>query len=632
MKKTLTLVALLAILSLTSNAQTLNVKTGNVIYAIPAAQAGVMTYSEGSSLTILGKTFPLSEINQIYVDESEVEDNTVSVNYDGASACVTIAGNIARYITPTVDGSHVSLTQSDEVGSDTCGEIIYALSGTSDDGEFYMEGSYKATVELHGLTLTNLSGAPLNIQNGKRIDLSVKSGTENTLTDCANGSQKGCIVCKGHIELKGKGTLNVYGNTAHAIYAKEYIEMQNCTVNVLSAIKDGLNCNQYFMIESGELNISGTGDDGIQVSFKDDTDREAEDTGSITISGGTINTSVTATAAKGIKADGGITITGGIITVITSGGGKWDEDDVKTKASSCISADGTVLIDGGTFLLTSTGCAGKGISCDGDLTINDGDLTISTSGGMYAYINGREYIDYTGNADYLDSDCKSSPKGIKSDGNVTINGGNINVTTKGTGGEGVESKAVMTVNDGTIVINSYDDGLNSSSHMYLNGGDITVIGTDNDAIDSNGNMYISGGFIRAFGASAPECGIDANEEEGYSVYFTGGTILAVGGSNSTPSSSESTQAYVIGTGAVSPGSAITLASGATTLATFTVPDNYSSSSQGGRPGGMGNQGSSILISCAGLSSGSSYTLTNGSSSSTVTARLTGSSSGPGGRP
>lgn len=58
---------------------------------------------------------------------------------------------------------------------------------------------------------------------------------------------------------------------------------------------------------------------------------------------------------------------------------------------------------------------------------------------------------------------------MKIDGNVEINGGTINVSTTGNGAEGIESKAELTVNDGTIVVNAYDDCLNSSSHMYLKG-------------------------------------------------------------------------------------------------------------------------------------------------------------------
>ncbi len=639
MKKALILMAA-ATTAMTAAAQTLNVVVGSVTYAIPAAQAGDMTYSGGEQLTVMGKTIPTASITRMYVDNTTVTDNTVNVAYSGTEATVTVAGNIAQYIEPEVSGAHVSITQSSLVGDDTCGEITYSLSGESTDGEFTMNGSYKATVELRGLTLTNPSGAPLNIQDGKRIELSVKKDTENTLTDGADGSQKGCLVCKGHLELKGKGTLNVYGNTAHAIYAKEYVEMKNATVNVLSAVKDGLNCNQYFLMESGALNISGVQDDGLQVSYKEDdeTAREAEDTGSITISGGTFTANVTGTAVKGLKADGDINITDGTVDITTTGGGKWDEDDAKTKAASCISSDGNVVIGGGTLTLTSSGSGGKGVNCDGEFTMNGGDVTIKTTGGMYAYVNGTEYTNYTGNTDRLTSDQKSSSKGVKADGNVTINGGTINVTTTGNGAEGIESKAELTINDGTVVCATYDDAINSSSHMYIKGGDITVVASGNDGLDSNGNMYIMGGTIRAFGTTSPECGIDANEEEGYSVIFTGGTLLAVGGGNSVPSTSESTQPYVSGSMSVTANQEITLKSGDTTLATFTVPGNYSASSGGGPHisaapgggGGWGGSGSSVLVSCAGLTSGSSYTLTCGSSSSTVTATLTGSSSGGGG--
>ena len=625
-----------------ADAQTLNVVVGNVTYAFPASEAGVMNYQGGETLTVMGKTFREADVAKMYVDDHEVTDNSVTVNYNGSVATMTVAGNVAQYVTPTIDGAHVSLVQSDAVSDDVCGEITYVLAGTSTDGEFSLEGSYKATVELNGLSLTNAAGAPLNIQDGKRIALSVKKGSENTLTDGVSGAQKGCIVCKGHLEMKGKGTLNVYGNTAHGIYSKEYVELKNCTVNVLAAAKDGINCNQYFLMESGTLSISGTAVDGVQVSYKDATDRETEDTGTLTVNGGTLNISVTGTATKGLKADGDVVITDGELNLTTSGGGKWDADDVKTKACSCISADGHVRIDGGTLTLVSSGSGGKGISCDSTLTINGGTIAVSTTGGMYAYVNGMEYTNYTGNTDNLDSDQKSSPKGMKADGNVTINGGNISVTTTGNGAEGIESKAVLTVNDGTLVVNSYDDGLNSSSHMYIKGGDITVVASGNDGIDSNGNLYISGGVIRAFGTSAPECGIDANEEDGYSVIFTGGTLLAVGGGNSVPSTAASTQPYVTGSMSVTANSTVTLKSGSTVLATFTVPSNYTSSGQGGGgfggrafggPGGQGGpgggsmSGSSVLVSCAGLASGSTYTLTSGSSSSTVTAQLKGSGNG-----
>ena len=241
-----------------------------------------------------------------------IDDNTVEVVYNGTTATVTTASNIASYITATTDGAHVSIVQSSDVSASTCGEITYILSGASTDGAFYMEGSFKASVTLNGLTLTNPSGAAIDIQNGKRIAVSIKNGTTNTLTDGTGGDWKGCYVCKGHSEFKGKGTLNVYGNTAHGIWSKEYIEVKNCTINVLAAVKDGINCNQYFLMESGTVAISGVGDDGIQVSLKDDGTDE-EDTGNFTQNDGTLTIKLTGDGEY-VKAEGTITYNGGAHT------------------------------------------------------------------------------------------------------------------------------------------------------------------------------------------------------------------------------------------------------------------------------------------------------------------------------
>ena len=205
------------------NAQTLNVQVGQVNYQFPAEQTGQMNYTDGTTLTVMDKVFTLSELSSMYVNDATVEDNTVSVVYNEASAAVTVAGNVAKYLTVSVSGAHVNIAQSEEFAE----EITYTLSGNSTDGEFYMSGSYKATVELNGLTLTNKtpvkSGAAVHIQNSKRIKVKVMDGTTNTLVDCASGSQKGAFYVKGHPEFSKSGVLNVVGNLKHAIKSGEYI-------------------------------------------------------------------------------------------------------------------------------------------------------------------------------------------------------------------------------------------------------------------------------------------------------------------------------------------------------------------------------------------------------------------------
>ncbi len=537
------------VLTIAAGAQTLNVKVGSVTYLFPASQTGEMTYADGSTVTIMGKTFSLADITAMTVDNTKVTDGAIAVTYNGSSASVTVAGNIAQYVTPTVSGAHVSIAQSDDLAE----EITYTLSGTSSDGEFYMSGSYKATIELNGLTLTNAtpvySGAAVHIQNGKRIKVKIVTGTTNTLSDASTGSQKGCLYIKGHAEFAQKGTLNVVGNVKHGIKTGEYFTIKNATINVTSAVGDGINCAEYFLMESGTINISGTQDDGIQCDLDGDastgetTDHEDEDSGNVYIEGGTINITVTANAAKGIKGEGDMKISGGDITVKTTGGGVWDSDKVKTKASACLGADGNMTISGGTLSLTSTGAGGKGINVDGTFTAMGGTVVVKTSGNaVVASSSGTLSICTSSQQlERYDSDYKSSPKGIKVDGAITISDNAIiSVTTTGTGGEGIESKTSIDITGGQLTVNASDDAINASynddTKSLSNAGDLTISGgyvyarsTGNDGIDANGNVYIKGGLVYAIGTTTPEVAIDANSEEQKKLYVTGGTIIAIGG-------------------------------------------------------------------------------------------------------
>ena len=89
-------------LTIAAVGQTLNIRVGDVIYLFPASQTGEMTYTDGTELTIMGKTFTLADINEMKVDNSEVTDNLVSVEYGSESVMVYVAGNVAQYVEPTV--------------------------------------------------------------------------------------------------------------------------------------------------------------------------------------------------------------------------------------------------------------------------------------------------------------------------------------------------------------------------------------------------------------------------------------------------------------------------------------------------------------------------------------------------
>ena len=633
--------AALAFSAIAIHAQSINFIKDGVSYSFPAATAGEMKF-DGQTVDVAGRTFDLSQWSLIKVSDLETSPNTVEINFADDSGTVTVAGNVAPYVEVSIEGAHVTVNQSDLVSESTCGEITYILRGETSNGSLYLTGSYKTSIELQGITITNPFGAALSINNGKRIAISAKSGTVNSLTD-GIGTQKGVIDCKGHLEMKGKGELTVKGNNSHAIYAKEYIEIKNLTLNIDGSVKDGINCAQYFLMESGNVTILSPGDDGIQTSFKDDTDREDEDTGTITVKGGKLSVTVAADATKCLKADADVIIEGGELDLTSNANGIWDSAKTKTKASACIGADGNIEINGGILNLKATGSGGKGISCDGVFTSNGGSTTINTTGGMLVYSNGSLNHNFTSSADRIGSDYKSSAKGIKADEGVVINDGEFYITTATNNAEGIESKKNLDIHGGRLFVKAYDDGINSSSDFHVSGGDLTVISIVGDGLDSNGNLYISGGYIRTMGSGGMEMGLDAATETGCAVYITGGTLLAFGGSNTYPTKSGSTQAFVRTTGVIKADTEVSVSSGSTVLASFTIPTEYSSGNgssprseapvtrgPGNGPGGGGwNPGGgsgsgSVMISCPQLISGQTYTIVNDTASASAQAVLTSS--------
>jgi len=359
---------------------------------------GTVTITDVTMLTniILNGEAP-QELNEV---------DTLFIHYTDDGATYQMPSAWRDEVTVTVDGCHVSV-----LNTNTTDERVTSLSGTCANGSFTYTGSYKTTVVLNGLTLTNPNGGCIDIEDGKRVNLELADGSVNTLTD-GPGDQKAAIYCKGHTEVSGGGSLTVQGNAKHAIRSKEYLELKKTTgaITITGAEGDGIHTGQYFKMKGGTITISGVKGDGIQAEALLEGD---ESDGQLMVGGGTIDITLANSDAAGLKSDSVMTVTGGAITV------------------------------------NSTAADVKGMKSDGDILISDGTLQFTQSGG---YLVTEEETE-SGTV----SDASYSTA-IKSAGDLIVTGGEITVVSTADGGRGLSADKDILIQGGTFDINANGSG------------------------------------------------------------------------------------------------------------------------------------------------------------------------------
>ncbi len=525
---------------------------GDDVDVNPWDSSGGGQSTKGTALTSELGTFdvaldesPLSESDEVpsssdtfyedYVETFSVA-NTIKIAFKGDVA--TIDGS-SDGVTVETDGAHVVINS-------TVKGMLYELSGATTNGSLKIYSEKKFELVLNGVSITNPSGAAINNQ-GKRAYVVLVEGTENTLCDGTSYTmvddedQKGTFFSEGKLAFSGSGRLAVYAQGKNGIVSDDYILIRpNTNIYVNSSASNGLKSNDGVYIRGGVLNIE-----------------------------------VSASASKGINTEGNIVVDGGRTTIITTGTTSYDDEDREYKGCAALKADSAVTLNGGELLLKSTGNGGKGLKAGTTFTMNGGALKAIATG---------------------KNSNNVSAKAIKAAGDILIAGGDI--MARSACHEGMESKGTMTINDGTIGVYAYDDGINSAGNMVVNGGSVYAYSLNNDAIDANGNLTINGGVVIGCGAMSPEEGIDA--AEGKTLSMNGGTIIGIGGGSESASGSQQ-KATVSGI-SISSGAYLTVkdAKGNNIFA-LQMPRDYSKAT--------------VQLSSPAFVSGSTYTLGSASSAS-----------------
>lgn len=185
--------------------------------------------------------------------------------------------------------------------------------------------------------------------------------------------------------------------------------------------------------------------------------------------------------------------------------------------------------------------------------------------------------------------------------------------------EGLEATTV-TIAGGDIDITPEDDGINAQSLIEISGGDTRIInenGRDADGLDSNGDISISGGkLFVSVSERGGSCALDYGSENGGKCTFSGGTIVACGGSQMLEEvDASSPQAFIMSAVSGSANSTITLKSSeGTTLVSEEIPCSFSA----------------VTISVPELKLGETYTLSVGGNETAITVDNSSVVSSPGG--
>ena len=198
------------------------------------------------------------------------------------------------------------------------------------------------------------------------------------------------------------------------------------------------------------------------------------------------------------------------------------EQDIDYYTPKCITADGNMNIERGQFHLLATGDGGKGIDCSDTLFIGRKEDDFIPADSLLIDIETQG----TALVDNVEEDFrKGCPKAIKADKDIKIYSGNLNIVTKGQGGEGIECKNSLRTYKCTIIANCYDDGINTGERCQINGSHVFCRSINNDGIDSNGKFTINDGIVAAISEHFLDESFDT---EGGCLYIYGGLVIGIG--------------------------------------------------------------------------------------------------------
>lgn len=443
----------------------------------------------------------------------------------------------------------------------------YKLTGTY-EGQIKVEAADSDMVRLilNNATVTNSTGAAINVVEADEVVIYTASGTTNTVSDgssysdTASGSPDAAIYSKSDLTLAGEGTLKVEGKYEEGIHTSDGLVIASGTLEV-NAANTGIKGKDYVDILDGTITVTAS-QDGIKATNDTDGNR-----GWVRLSGGTVNISA---GDDGFKAERVLEISGGTLNI--------------TQANEGIEAQYINILDG-TVNVTSSD---DGINASYSTTSTSTESTTATSTNQSAQ-GGQNSAPQApnGSAGQAPSGTMGQPPagggaggGMGGghgtfevvDATINITGGTVTVNTNG---DGIDSNGTATLSGGTLIVNGPFTGGNASldtnGDLLLNGTTVTA-GNSGDMFEApstnstSGYVKISNVSNLSAGTTVQVTDSSGNVVANYKVTNSSTALILVSSSKITKG-----QSYTVYTTTDSvDASSTTLASNATSLGSFTA--------------------------------------------------------------
>lgn len=444
----------------------------------------------------------------------------------------------------------------------------YKLTGTY-EGQIKVEAADSDMVRLilDNATITNSTGAAINVVEADEVVIYTASGTTNTVSDgssysdTASGSPDAAIYSKSDLTLAGEGTLKVEGKYEEGIHTTDGLVIASGTLEVTAA-NTGIKGKDYVDILDSTITVTAT-KDGIKATNDTDGNR-----GWVRLSGGTVNISA---GDDGFKAERVLEISGGTLNI--------------TQANEGIEAQYINILDG-TVNVTSSD-DGINASYSTTSTSSTGTESASTSTTQTTQTaQGGQAGQAPAGGQAPSGTMGQPPAGGGAGGGMGGGGGTFEVVD-----------ATINISGGTVTVNANGDGIDSNGTATLSGGTVIVNGPftgGNTSLDTNGDLLLNGATVTAANSGDMFEAPSTNSTSGYvkisnvsnlsagttvQVTDSSGNVVAnykVANSSTTlilVSSSKITkgQSYTVYTTTDSvDASSTTLASNATSLGSFTA--------------------------------------------------------------